>query len=136
MPTQPIAIYSGQVVDPVFNAEDAMSSMVVVKLAASTTYAAGTVLGEVTTTPGLYKPYASGNVDGSQNPTGILRRPAITDASSNITNSEWGIPSLAASMFTQGAFRTQDLTGFDANAATKLGGHFIEGTVTTGIYSY
>jgi hypothetical protein len=137
MPTSATYRYSNTAVDPVFNADDAMASMVAVKLKASTTFAAGTILGEIAASPGTYGPYASGNSDGTQNPAGILRRAATTDASGNITNAdEWGDTGLVASMFTQGAFRTQDLVGLDANAISKLSGHLIEGSVTSGIVTF
>jgi hypothetical protein len=137
MPTSASYTFSNAAVDPVINADDAMASMITVQLAASTTFAAGTVLGEITATPGVYKAYASGSSDGSQNPVGILRRAAVTDSSGHITNyDEWQDVGLGAAIFTQGVFRTQDLTGLDANAVSKLGGHLLEGSVTTGLFSF
>jgi hypothetical protein len=137
MPTSATNTYTFTRVDPLFAPEGAMETIVNVKIAASQTYAAGTVVGEVTASPGTYKAYATGNVDGTQNPTGILQYAVTTDASSNITStSEWGFTSLATPMYIRGTFRTQDLTGLDAGAITKLGGHLVEGTVSSGIVTF
>jgi hypothetical protein len=115
--------YSLAAVDPVYNPEDAMESMICVPLGNSLTLAKGTVLGKITAT-GKYIAYASGASDGSQLPVGILRRAATTDGSGNITNySEWGTTGACAPIYTQGAFKIADLVGLDDNAVTKLAGH-------------
>lgn len=108
-----------------------------VGLAASTTYAAGTVLGEVTATPGRYRAYASGNVDGSQVARVILQYACVTDASNNITwVGEWGQTTKAIPAYYAGVFSTADLTGLDAGAVTNLGGALVEGTVSAGIVRF
>lgn len=102
-----------------------------VKLPASVNYYAGTILGEVTATPGTYKAYASGSVDGSQNPALVLEYSCTTDASGNISmGGDFGqvFQSTPAYVPTGLTCRTQDLIGLDANAVTKLGGTIIEGT--------
>lgn len=107
-----------------------------VSLAASTTYAKGTVLGELTATPGTYKPYASVNTDGSQVPKCILKYACVTDGSGNITltgTAEFGQTSKSAPAYFDGAFKTAELTGLDANAVTVLGGHLVSGTVSSGV---
>lgn len=138
MPTSATYTYSGGRVDPAMNAGDAMASMLRVKLKASITYAAGTVLGEVTATPGTYGPYASANVDGTQNASVILTRAVTTDASGNITNAnEWGAVESDVSVYTLGQFRIQDLVGLDANAVTKMGGRITEGAIGgNGIFTF
>lgn len=110
-----------------------------VNLKASTTFAAGTILGEITASPGTYGPYASGNADGTQNPIGILQYACVTDASGNITfgagpagTAEWSQTAKGAPMYEYGEFSTADLTGLDANAVTKLG-RLSEGTTSAGI---
>jgi hypothetical protein len=86
------------------------------------------------TSAGIYGPYASGNSDGTQNPTGILRYPCVTDASGNITiGGDLTVTYLTAPMAYMGDFYCQDLSGLDANAVTKLSGRVVEGTVTHGI---
>ena len=98
------------------------------------TYTRGTVLGEITASPGVYGPYASGNSDGTQNPNHILRYTVTVDTAGNITGlDEWGqaIPAVAA--FYAGTFRTQELVGLDSTAITRLNARLLEGSVTQGI---
>lgn len=136
MPTTAVSTFGYGRVDPYREAEDADVRMV--NLKASTTFAAGTLVGEITGTPGTYGPYASGNTDGTQNPVGILQYACATDASNNITfgtvagSSEWGNTSKAAPIYMNGYFRTEDLVGLDATAITRLGGRLIQGTTTQG----
>jgi hypothetical protein len=140
MPTAATNTYSGAVLLPMYDEPE--SALIPVKLAASTVFAKGTVLGEVTATPGLYKAYASGSSDGSEVPKGILQYDCATDASSNVTfggaatGGPFGETAKVAPMYYTGAFKTSELTGFDANAATKLGGHLINGSVADGVYAF
>jgi hypothetical protein len=124
-------------VEPMMDAEEALLAIINVNFPASTTIAAGTVLGPVTATPGTYKAYASGNSDGSQIPAGILRRSVVTDASGNITNfNQWSAPELIAPMYTKGTFLVSELTGLDANAVTVLGGHYIGSAGATRLFQF
>ncbi len=107
------------------------------------TYAKGTILGEVTATPGTYKAYASASVDGSQNPALILMYACVVDGSGNIslgtstTGGEFGQSfGKAAPAYYGGTFRCQEIVGLDANAVTKLAGKLVEGTVTNGIFQF
>lgn len=137
MPTTAQNTYSATRLDPVMNPDDAKASMIDVKIAASLTLAAGTVLGQVTA-DSTYKAYASGNSDGSQAPQLILAYGVTTDSSGNITNaSEWGqLPNAnTVPCYTQGAFLVSELTGLDANAITKLSGHTI-GQSTSQIFVF
>ncbi len=139
MPTQPVARWSATRLDPLYNPEEAMSSMIHAKLPPSANYPQGQLLGELTATPGTYKAYVPGAAvtDGSQNPTVILQYPCVTDATGAITNiGEWGFPEQTTPVFTQGDFRCQELTGLDANALTKMFGRLTEGSVTTGIFHF
>lgn len=135
MPTTPVATFGYGRVDPWRGADDA--DVRLVNLKPSTVFAAGTIVGEITATPGTYGPYATGNVDGTQNPVGILQYACATDASGNITfgsvagTSEWGQSSKGAPIYVSGIFRTEDLVGLDAGAVTKLG-RLVQGTVTSG----
>jgi hypothetical protein len=136
MPTTPIATYSAARVDPYRQAGEAPLRNV--NLKPSSTFAAGTILGEITATPGTYGPYATGNVDGTQNPIGVLQYTCVTDASGNITfgsgpvgSAEWGQTFKTAPMYYTGEFRTEDLVGLDAGAVTKLG-RLTQGTTTSG----
>lgn len=121
--TQLIAVY-GQITP----------ETVAVNIAPSTTLAAGTVLGELTATPGTYKAYASGNTDGSQVPKGFLMYPVVTDVNGNITNiGDFGMVLHTVPMFLSGAFKTASLTGLDAAGLTALSGRVISGTLANGI---
>jgi len=140
MPTSASRTYTRQGLVPVYNPEDALEQNV--NIAASATIAKGTVLGELTATPGTFKAYASGNSDGSQVPKCIMQYDVVADASGNITvgtvagGTDWGetFPSVPA--YFSGAFRTTDLVGLDANAVTVLGGHLVSGTLASGIFEF
>lgn len=136
MPTTPIATFGAGRVDPIKGGDDC--EVEVVNLKVSTTFAAGTIVGEITASPGTYGPYATGNVDGTQNPVGVLQYACVTDASGNITfgggpagTSEWGQTSKGAPVYMSGEFSTADLVGLDAGAVTKLG-RLVQGTTTSG----
>jgi hypothetical protein len=120
--------------DPIFDAGRAR--VLNVALAASTTYARGTVLGEVTATPGTYKPYANANVDGSQTAKGVLAYACVTDASGNLTLiGEHGVTQKHAPMYMPGSgyFKTSELVGMDAAAMVELGASLVAGDLTSGI---
>jgi len=121
--------------DPILDAEEA--SLININIGPSLTLARGTVMGETTATPGLFKPYASGNVDGTQIPKGVLQYACTTDASSNITiANEFGVTQKAAPLYVSGIFKTTDLTGLDANAVAVLQGRYITGVLADGILAF
>jgi hypothetical protein len=143
MPTN-ITIFSNQKLEPFINPEEAR--MVDIKLVASINYAAGTILGEVTATPGTYKAYTTGASDGSQFPRLILAYGISTDASQNVTytttsgqaGADLGQSLKYAPAYYKGTFSCADLTGLDAGgmAAAATNGYFgrlIQGTVSAGI---
>lgn len=72
--------------------------------------AAGTVLGRITAS-GKYAPYASGNVDGSQTPTGVLLLTTDTTDADALGN-----------IVLKGVLKYDALTGLDAGAITALNG--------------
>src|SRR5437763_1487183 len=136
MPTTPVATFGAGRGDPPKSPDECIVE--VVGLKALTTYAAGTLVGEITASPGTYGPYATGNVDGTQNPTHILQYACITDASGNITfgagpagTAEWGQTYKGAPAYRSGEFSCADLVGLDAGAVTKMG-RLLQGTVTAG----
>lgn len=136
MPTTATSTWSASGrLDPLFNPDDAIALNVA--LAGPGTFQRGTVLGEVTATPGTYKPYAAANADGSQNPAVILMYTVTVDGSGNVTLAgEFGQTQKGVPAYMGGVFRTQELVGLDANAVTKLGGALVEGTVTSGIFRF
>lgn len=81
--------------------------------------------------------YASGNSDGSQNPSLILEYPCVTDVNGNIISDPY-LPGVApsASAFFCGTFDCADLTGLDTNAVSKMNGLVIAGTVTAGTFRF
>lgn len=91
-------------------------------------------------TRGTFKPYASGNTDGSQFPRAVLEFDCITDGSGNITlggavgGDEKQRTFKAVPAFFGGCtFRTSELTGFDQNALDVTAWRLIEGTVASGL---
>jgi len=133
MPTALVQTYSRNKLTPLY--DDQHSRKVNVQLIASTTYAAGTVLGEVTATPGLYGAYVAGHTDGTQTAKVLLEYACTTDASGNITmDGEWGAiyPSAPAYLPNRQSYNAADLVGLDAAGLTALGGVISEGTITAG----
>jgi len=98
---------------------------------AAATYTRGTILGELTATPGKYAAYASTNTDGTQVPKGILQYSCVVDSSGNVTLAgEFGQTQMGVPMYVGGGaiFDTTQLTGLDANAVTVMGAALVEGT--------
>lgn len=131
MPTSAVWTFSRSKLMPLYG--ETSAKRMNIALIASTTFAQGTILGEVTATPGTYKAYASGNVDGSQVAKCILEYGCSTDASGNITiDGEWAATYKSVSAFlpNQGlSYSLGDLTGLDATALTALGGSLAQGSI-------
>jgi hypothetical protein len=95
-----------------------------------------------TASTGMFKAYLSGSTDGSQIPKAILEYDCATDANGNITyggasgGGPFGETFPTVPAYFGGAFKTSQLTGFDANANTVLGGHLISGTNADGVYVF
>jgi hypothetical protein len=122
-------------VSPLKNPDDA--SVDVIQLAPSLVYPAGTIVGEVTATPGVYAPYNTGNAPaGTANPTHILQYSVATDASGNIfmggaALSEWSAPMAGAPAYRNGMFNCADLIAPDTGWVAKMG-RLVQGTATAG----
>jgi hypothetical protein len=136
MPTTPIQTYGMGILVPLKNPDEANTE--VLALRPSTTFLAGTLVGEITATPGVYGPYAAANTDGTQNPTHILQYGCVTDATGKVTfgagpagTSEWGQNATGCPAFRSGYFNCADLVGLDAGAVTKLG-RLVQGTIASG----
>jgi len=104
-------------------------------------YAKGTALGEVTATPGLFKPYVTGVVDGSQVPKMLLKTACTVTApvagdTTGINDISYGDPNgrtfKSAPAFYRGTFATADLVGLDAGGLTASGWRNVRGTLTNG----
>ena len=133
-----ITYFSNNRLQPIYYPETALT--ISVAIAPSQTIAQGTVLGELTASPGVYSPYASGHTDGTQTAKVIAEYGMVTDSSGNITFSStagtfggpFGETYLTAPVFYKGTFATADLVGLDATAVTDLG-RLIQGTTTSGV---
>ena len=114
-----------------------------VKLPASVTYSRGTLLGELTATPGTFSAYAAANSDGSQIPKAILAYDVTTDANGNASIAglaPFGLQAATPSVpaYFNAVFRAEDLkqTGagaIDANAVTGPYMKVISGTIAAGV---
>jgi hypothetical protein len=133
VPTTPVHTFSGNKLIPYYKPNEAFAAHF--KLPNSTTLAAGTVVGEITASPGNVKAYASGNVDGSQVPVGVLQYDCTVDAAGNHTwgGGLWGETYPSAPVYVRGAFATTDLTGLDAAALTNGKWRLLHGTVAAGV---
>jgi hypothetical protein len=95
------------------------------QLAPSTTYARGTVLGKITAT-NKGAAYDNSLTNGVGTAVAILVYDVITDADgnhylgTNAVASSVNLPHKDASVYVAGVFDTDDLTGWDSNAATDL----------------
>lgn len=88
---------------------------------------------------GVFKPYASGNSDGSQVAKVILPYDCVTDAAGRIsivgsggTGGQHGEKSNSIEVWYRGAFYTAELVGLDATAIGHLG-RLISGSASNGI---
>ena len=100
------------------------------------TYAAGTILGKVTATPGQMKTYADANVDGSGVASGILREACVVAGGVITSRFERGGVVQSVPVYFGGVFKTSELTGLDAAALTDLGGILIAGTLADGLIKF
>lgn len=107
-----------------------------IKLAASTTFAKGTVLGEVTASPGTFDEYATGNSDGTQTARCILARQVTTDAAgliydgAQVPNEEIGYSVLTVPAIFSGVLKIEDCVGLDSGGLADLGGKVIAGSIS------
>lgn len=120
MPTTHTQAWSARRVEPVKGVEE--DHLDPVKLDTGT-YLAGTLIGEVTATPGLYKAYDKDNVDGTQNPTHILEYDVVVASGNHFLGdaaaSEWGQSMKYTHAWRGGVFDIADLVGYDAEASVN-----------------
>ena len=133
MPTAAANTYGVSPITPFYCANGAL--MIQAAFGASLTIAKGTILGELTATPGEFKAYATGNADGSETAKAILPWDITTDGSKNITvgGAEFGVTYKSIPVYVSGQFKTSELTGLDAAGIVDFGGHLLSGTVSAGI---
>lgn len=116
--------FSSQKLQPAIEPDDAMEQPF--KVAASTTLARGTVVGEVAASPGTVAAYASGHSDGTETPIGVVAYDVVSDADGNVffadaARSEFGESEKTVPVFIKGYFLSAELPGLDAGAISKLG---------------
>lgn len=139
MPTTPIHTWSGRKLEPAIYPHLALT--IAVRLPASVTLARGTVLGELTATPGTYNAYADAGAGGLGTAKAILAFDVVTDSSGNIiltttagaTGGEFGEKFLTVPVYVAGYFKTSELVGLDAPGIIDLGGNLISGVLSDGI---
>lgn len=138
MPLAAITTWGAAELLPVYNAEDAWC--IPANLPTLVSYPKGTVLGELTASPGTYAAYASGNSDGTQTPKAISRWDCATDAAGQITIGSttagvapYGLTQLSVDVYVQGVFKTSELTGLDSTALANANWHLLAGTVSDGV---
>ncbi len=105
--------------------------------------AKGTILGEITATPGIYVAYDDdGTDDGRRVARGILENAVVVDDAGNITftatagqkGGEWGQTQKYAPMiYRGGVWKTAELTGLDANGVADLQACVIQGDLSSGL---
>ena len=140
--------YDMRMLQPAFPAQYLVLPEIAVRLAPSTVYPMGCLLGEITATPGVYGLYVAANTDGTQNAKLLMHRACSTDVSSNVSfapvavGGEWGQVAQTAPAYFDGVFRTLDLlqTGpgsLDVIAVTKTDvrhiGMLTQGTLANGL---
>ena len=139
-------VYSNQKLEPYY-LTPAPAEMTI-KLPVSVSYARGTLLGELTASPGTFSAYASGNTDGSQFVKALLSFDTTTDASGNCfvaAVAPYGIvaSSPGSAAYFRGAFRSEDIKGaagtgtgpgtLDANAVAGPYMKVVSGSTTAGV---
>ncbi len=106
-----------------------------VKLKPSTTFPKGTILVEVTATPGLFAPHGEAS---SSIARGVLPIACVVDAGGWITMGSQptnrAVQHLTAEMIVSGWIATEDIPSLTADQAAELG-KIVRGTVTNGILS-
>lgn len=132
MPTQPTNVYSNAGLIPFYRPEEALQQTV--KLVGPATHVKGTVLGELTATPGTFAAYNNGAADGREVARCLLAYDVSVDAGGLITvgGGEQGEKSLGCPAFFSGWFATSELLGLDAPAVADLG-RLISGSLTSGV---
>lgn len=136
MPTAAIHTFSNAKLTSAINPGSA--DVKEIKIGASKTLVKGTIMAEVTATPGVYDAYANGGAGGLGAPKGLLMYDVTTDAAGLITNLSGPFAAISADinvpMYYRGVFKTGDITGDIAEAINDGMGKLLEGDVTAGLW--
>lgn len=140
MPTAASTTYTNDVLMPMFPAIP--HPELPIKLTVSTVYAKGTVLAELTATPGTYGVYADAGTGGLGVAKCILKYACAVDGSGNITfgtaatGGQFGETYKTAPAYFGGTFKTTELTGIDAAALLDLAGSLMYGSIADGVIKF
>lgn len=124
-----IHTFTGLKLEPAMNPD--LARTISIKLAASKTLAAGTVLGRITAS-NLWDAYDDGDNDGTQVARAILVYAVATDSDAKhyfgtTATSEHGQYETSVPAYICGDFYDADLTGLDANGLADLQGRIVLG---------
>jgi len=142
MPTSALYSFTQDVLVPVRNPH--LAAEQAVKLKASTTYAKGTILGELAADQGTYDTFNPNNADGTQLPKCILAYGVETDSNGlpTLIGGVYPLPDNNVPAYTRGDFdcATIDTAMGDsgallAAAIAAANWHLSAGTATAGIVS-
>jgi hypothetical protein len=118
-----------------------LARTIAVKLKPSTTFARGTILGEITASPGVYGAYDHTANDGRQVAKCILAYDVTTDVNGNPTGITFPYPpwpDLSVPAYSSGYFSCADMANVAelAFALAQAGfARLIQGTATAGIFA-
>jgi hypothetical protein len=127
--------YVGQGLIPYINAEEAYASMVHVAFAPNLDLAEGTVLGKLSAT-GKHAAYDDSLATGVEVALPLITQyPITTDGDGNVTNLG-ALKQPTGPCFTQGYFRSEDVTGMDAAGLADINGTIVTGNLTTGTFKF
>ena len=138
MPSTAIYDFTNVKLEPAMAPDLARTISVLLK--PSTTFVKGTILGEITASPGVYTNYDHTQNDGTQVPKGILAYDVVTDAAGNPTGLTYPYPpwpDLGVPMYVKGFFNSADIWSATelAQALTVAGwGALVQGNATTGVF--
>lgn len=121
--------FTGKKLEPIMNPDQART--ITVKIAASKTLTAGTVLGRIDA-DNTWQAYVDAAVDGSGVARALLQYDVMTDATGKHfiggqASSEQGPFELSVPAYDRGDFLVADLTGFDAAAIADLKARLVYG---------
>lgn len=137
MPTAATTTFTQSKVVPFINPN--LAAVKDIKIGASKTLVAGTIMAQVTATPGVYDAYATGGAGGLGTPLGILMYDVTTDSNGVITSISGpfavGQADMNVPMWYAGVFKCDDIHGDTvAHAITDGLGKIIEGDSLTGLW--